>query len=152
MFITRGANGNNTVTALWVDTITSTAATRYTFSGYAAVPTSLTPARTPAFKLVVTGPGFTQTFNFASPTTSWGLFEVGFQYTGSSGTVTYTLSMINGSSGKNQADAISWDDFTLTAPEPSTYAAGVALAGVVAWQWRAAVKRRRIACGAAPVA
>ena len=153
LFITRGANGNNTVTALWVATISSTTSTRYTFSGYAAVPTSLTANQTPKFKLVVTGGGgFNQTFNFASPTTSWGLFEVVFLYTGNSGNVTYTLSMINGSSGNGQADAISWDDFVLTAPEPSTYAAGVALVGIVACHWRAAAKLRRIARSAASAA
>ena len=59
----------------------------------------------------------------------------GYNYTGTSGSVTYTLSVVNGSSGNNQANAISWDDLLLTAPEPSTYAAGVALAGVVGWNW-----------------
>ena len=145
MFITRGANGNNTVTAVWSATVSSTTATRYTFSGYAAIPTSTTANQTPSIRLVVTGTGFTQTFNFAKPSTAWGLFEAGFQYTGSSGTVTYTLSIVNGSSGLGQPDAISWDDFLISAPEPSTYAAGVALAGIVAWQWRAARRRRNTA-------
>jgi len=136
MFITRGANGNNTVTAVWSGSVSQTNGGRYTFSGWASVPTSLTAAQTPKFRLTIAGGGgFSATYNFSSPTTSWGAFWAGYNYTGTSGSVTYTLSVVNGSSGNNQANAISWDDLLLTAPEPSTYAAGVALAGVVGWNW-----------------
>ncbi len=144
MYITRGTNGSNTVTPVWSATVSQTNGGRYTFSGWAAVPTSLTAARTPTFRLTISGAGgFSATYNFSSPTTAWGAFWVGYDYTGTSGNVTYTLSMVNGSSGNNQANAISWDDFLLTAPEPSTYVAGVALAGVVGWNWYRSRRRNR---------
>lgn len=145
MFLTRGANGNNTSTAVWSATATAVANNFYSFSGAAAFVTTLdTGTQKPTFKLVVTdvpaSGTFTQTFNFTAPGTSWGAFLANFTYTGNKSTLTYTISIVNGSSGNNRQDALAWDDFYLTAPEPSTYAAGFALSGLVVWQW---VRRRR---------
>ena len=145
MYISRASGTKNATTDVWAETITSTTNTRYTFTGFASIPTTPGSNQSPVFKLVVTGTGFSQTFNFSTPATSWGAFQAGFQYTGSGTSVTYTLSIINGSSNTAGDNTISWDDFTLTAPEPSTYAAGVALVGIVAWQWRAARRRRNTA-------
>jgi hypothetical protein len=143
MYITRGANGNNTITPVWSVTLNSVVQNQtMSFSGYAARVSNLTPAsRNPTFQLVSSDGTFTHTDTFASPGTAWTFFSTQFLYTGSSSALTFTLSIVNGSSGNGRDDAIVWDDFVLF-PETSTMAAGISVAGMAGAAWYRARCRR----------
>jgi hypothetical protein len=145
MYITRGANGNNTLTPVWSVTLDSVVQNQtMSFSGYAARVSNQSPgSRNPTFQLVSSDGTFTHTDTFASPGTAWTFFSSNFLYTGGSSTLTFTLSIINGSSGNGRDDAIAWDDFVLF-PETSTMAAGISVAVIVGSAWYGA-RRRRLA-------
>ena len=143
-YITRGSSVKNRTTIVWQEAVGgASSGHRYTFTGYASIPKTPGSNQSPTFKLTVSATGFTtQTFTFATPSVaSWTVFQYGFNYNGTGSTITYALSLITGSSNTSGDNTISWDDFTLTAPEPSTYAAGLAVIACVAWQWRAARRR-----------
>lgn len=147
MYITRGADGNNTVTPVWSVTLNSVVHNQtMSFSGYAAKASNLTPTnRNPSFKLVATDGTFTHTDTFASPGIAWTFFSSSFLYTGNSSSLTFTLSIVNGTSGTGRDDAISWDDFVLF-PEASTTAAGLTVFSIAGWTWYQARGRKRARC------
>lgn len=134
VYVTKGANANGTATVVWSQTITGISAGRYTFSGYAA---SASSANAPTFKLTVaqgtaTSGSFTtiNSGNFTPPTNTsasnnWGFFAYGFNISGYTGSLVFTLTMTTTTTANTttRANAIAWDDFVLTAPEPSTWAA-----------------------------
>ena len=144
MYITRGADGNKTITPVWSVTLNSVVHDQtMSFSGYAAKVSNLSPAnRNPTFQLVSTDGTFTHTDSFASPSTAWTFFSSSFLYTGSSTSLTFTLSIINGTSGSGRDDGIAWDDFVLF-PESSTTAAGVAVMSMAGGAWYRARGRNR---------
>ncbi len=145
MYITRGANGNSVVTPVWSVTLNSVVHNQtMSFSGYAAKVSNQSPtSRNPTFQLVSSDGTFSRTDTFASPSTAWTFFSSNFLYTGNSTSLTFTLSIINGSSGNGRDDAIAWDDFVLF-PEASTMAGGVAVVGIAGVAWYRARRRRRV--------
>lgn len=136
MYITRGSNGNNTVTPVWSATLNSVVQNQtMMFSGFAASVTSLTPSsRNPTIRLVSTDGTFTHTDTFSFSGTAWTSFSSSFLYTGTSSSLTFTLSIVNGTSGTGRDDAIAWDDFILI-PETSTTAAGFEILGMAGVTW-----------------
>ncbi len=148
VYVTKGGNANNTTTTVWSETITGITSGRYTFSGYAA---SASSANAPTYKLTVTqGTAISGTFtsvntgNVTPPTNTsasnnWGLFELGFNTTGYTGSLVFTITMTTTTTANTstRANAIAWDDFVLTAPEPSTWAAAgflTLVAGELVWR------------------
>ncbi len=148
VYVTRGSNATATTTTVWAETISGITPGRYTFSGYAA---SASSANAPTIKLTVTqGTAISGTFTSVNTGTvtpptntaasnNWGLFEIGFNTTGYTGSLVFTITMTTtaASNTTTRANAIAWDDFVLTSPEPSTWAAvGILLlvAGEVAWR------------------
>ena len=155
VYVTRGSNATATTTTVWSETISGITSGRYTFSGYAA---SASSANAPTIKLTVTqGTAISGTFTAVNTGTvtpptntsvsnNWGLFEIGFNTTGYTGSLVFTITMTTtaASNTTTRANAIAWDDFLLTSPEPSTWAAVGFLSLVVGermWQWRR-VRRR----------
>ncbi len=136
MYITRGADGNKTITPVWSVTLNSVVQNQtMSFSGNAASVSNLSPgSRNPTFQLVSTDGTFIHTDTFASPGTAWTFFSSNFLYTGSNSSLTFTLSIINGTSGSGRDDAIAWDDFILF-PESSTTAAGIAVMSMAGGAW-----------------
>jgi hypothetical protein len=148
MFSARGAAANSTTTIVAQQAVTVANGKFYTFVGFAAdsavVGGNNKWSYTLAYSDVPAGGSFTNKATFTSMATSWTAFLVNFTYTGSKTSLTLYLEITTGSTGSGQNNMVSFDDLDFKAPEPATWGAIGAVAGMVAWGgWQSRRRRRR---------